>query len=59
MRMTGKAATHSTYPKGRVSCSKDNFVLNGSLIFQIKFCGKMPTLREAANRQTVQKRLTT
>jgi hypothetical protein len=43
--------THnSTYPKGGVSCSKDSFVLNGTLVFQIKFCGKSPALRVAANR---------
>jgi hypothetical protein len=42
--------THSTYPKGGVSCSKDSLVVNGSLVFQIKFCGKSPALRVAANR---------
>jgi hypothetical protein len=43
--------THnSTYPKGGFSCSKDSFVVNGSLVFQIKFCGKSPALRVAANR---------
>ena len=41
---------NSTYPKGGVSCSKDSFVVNGTLVFQIKFCGKSPTLRVAANR---------
>ena len=40
----------STYPKGGVSCSKDSFVLNQTLVFQIKFCGKSPALRVAANR---------
>jgi len=45
-----KAATNSTYPKGGVSCSKDSFVGNGSLVFQIKFCGKNSALRLAANR---------
>ena len=44
------AAGNSTYPKGGVSCSKDSFVVNGSLVFQIKFCGKSPALRVAANR---------
>jgi hypothetical protein len=45
------ARTHnSTYPKGGVSCSKDSFVVNGSLVFQIKFCGKSPALRVAAKR---------
>jgi len=42
--------TNSTYPKGGVSCSKDSFVVNESLVFQIKFCGKSPALRVAANR---------
>ncbi|MBA3986318.1 MAG: hypothetical protein H0X63_07065 [Flavobacteriales bacterium] len=45
-----RAATNSTYPKGGVSFSKDSFVVNGSLVFQIKFCGKSPALRVAAKR---------
>jgi hypothetical protein len=28
---------NSTYPKGGISCSKDSFVSNQTLIFQIKF----------------------
>jgi len=44
------AATNSTYPKGGVSCSKDSFVVNESLVFQIKFSGKSPGLRVAAKR---------
>ena len=43
---------NSTYPKGGVSCSKDSFVVNQTLVFQIKFCGKSPALRVAANRYT-------
>jgi hypothetical protein len=31
-------------------CSKDSFVVNQTLVFQIKFCGKSPALRVAANR---------
>ena len=46
---------NSTYPKGGVSCSKDSFVVNETLVFQIKFCGKSPALRVAANRQAVKK----
>ncbi len=34
-----RPAYNSTYPKGGVSCSKDSFVVNGSLVFRIKFCG--------------------
>jgi len=46
-----KARTaNSTYPKGGVSCSKDSFVVNQTLVFQIKFCGKSPALRVAAKR---------
>jgi len=41
---------NSTYPKGGVSCTKDSFVVNGSFVFQIKFSGKNPALRVAANR---------
>jgi len=48
---TKKARTaNSTYPKGGVSCSKDSLVVNGSLVFQIKFCGKSPALRVVAKR---------
>ena len=47
-----RAACNSTYPKGGVSCSKDSFVVNQTLVFQIKFCGKSPALRVAANRYT-------
>jgi hypothetical protein len=43
-----KAAGNSTYPKGGVSCSKYSFVVNQTLVFQIKFCGKSPALRVAA-----------
>ena len=43
-------ASNSTYPKGGVSCSKDSFVVNQTLVFQIKFCGKSPALRVAAKR---------
>ena len=31
---------NSTYPKGGVSCSKDSFVVNGTLVFQIKLVEK-------------------
>jgi hypothetical protein len=48
-------ACNSTYPKGGVSCSKDSFVVNQTLVFQIKFCGKSPALRVAAKRQAVKK----
>jgi len=40
---------NSTYPKGEVSCSADTFVVTRNLVFQIKFCGKSPALRVAAN----------
>jgi replicative DNA helicase len=46
-----RSPTHnSTYPRGWVSCSKDSFVVNEALAFQIKFCGKSHTLRLAAKR---------
>ncbi|TAF77399.1 MAG: hypothetical protein EAZ53_02685 [Bacteroidetes bacterium] len=48
-------APNSTYPKGGVSCSKDSLVVNQSLVFQIKFCGRNPPLRQAPNRQAVKK----
>jgi hypothetical protein len=43
-------AHNSTYPKGGVSGSKDSFVVNQTLVFQIKICGKSPALRVAAKR---------
>jgi len=45
-----KTAYNSTYPNGGGSCSKDSFVVNQTFVFQIKFCGKSPALRVAANR---------
>jgi hypothetical protein len=41
---------NSTYPKGGASCSKDSFVVNQTLVFQIKFCSISPALRVAAKR---------
>jgi hypothetical protein len=48
--LPGDYLVNSTYPKGGVSCSKDSFVVNQTLVFQIKFCGKSPALRVAAKR---------
>jgi len=45
-----KAAANSTYPKGGVSCSKDTFVQAESSVLRMKFNGKNPALRVAANR---------
>jgi len=45
-----KPAHNRTYPKGGVSYSKDSFVVNQALVFQIEFCGKSPALRVAAKR---------
>ena len=41
---------HGYYPKGGFSRSKDSFVVNQTLVFQINFCGENPALRVAANR---------
>jgi hypothetical protein len=41
---------NNTYPKGGVSYSKDSFIVNQSLVFQIKICSKSPALRVAAKR---------
>jgi hypothetical protein len=49
-RQTRRATANSTYPKGGVSFSKDSFMVNHTFVFQIKFCGKSPALRVAANR---------
>ena len=48
--LTKTPAANSTYPKGGVSCSKGSFVVNQTLVFQIKFCVKNPALRVAAKR---------
>jgi hypothetical protein len=48
--MNRKTPYNSTYPKGGVSYSKDSFLVNQTLVFQIKFCGKSPALRVAAKR---------
>jgi hypothetical protein len=55
--MDKKTPYNSTYPKGGVSCSKDSFVDNQTLVFQIKFCGKSPALRVAAKRYKQLKQL--
>ena len=49
--MDKESRTHnSTYPKGGISCFKDSFVVNQTLVFQIKFCSKSPALLVAAKR---------
>ncbi len=46
-----ESRTHNrSYPKGGVSCSKNSFVVDGKLVFQIKFCGKMPAIQVVAKR---------
>jgi len=41
---------NSTYPKGRVSCFADTFVQAKCSVLRMKFSGKNPALRIAANR---------
>jgi hypothetical protein len=41
---------NSGLAKVAVPFSADTFVGNQTLVFQIKFCGKSPALRVAANR---------
>jgi len=48
--LTKKTGHNSSYPKGGVSCSADTFVVNQTLVFQIKFYGKSPAIRVAAKR---------
>jgi len=45
-----KTAYNSAYPKGGVSCFADTFVQAESSVLRMKFCGKSPALRLAANR---------
>jgi len=49
-RKQKQQTANSTYPKGGGSCSKNSFEVNQTYVFQIKFCAKSPTLRQAANR---------
>ena len=50
--LTDKNAQLVTAPtqKAGFRASFDSFVVNQTLVFQIKFCGKSPALRVAANR---------
>jgi len=41
---------NSTCPKSLVFCSKDSFVVNQTLVFQIRFCGKSAALQVTAKR---------
>ena len=41
---------NSTYPKGGGSCSAGTFVQAASSVLRMKFSGKNPALRVAANR---------
>ena len=45
-----RAACNSTYPKGGVSCSKESFVVNQTLVLRINICGENRHLRQAAKR---------
>jgi len=47
---------YSSYPKGGFSCSKDSFVVNQTLVFQIRFCGKSSVLRLTANHNAQNKK---
>lgn len=49
-QLTKITIDNSTYPKGGVSCSKDRFAVNETLVFQINFCGKNPTLQVGVKR---------
>ena len=45
-----KTGANTGLAKVAVQCSADIFVVNQTLVFQIKFCDKSPALRVAANR---------
>jgi len=47
---TEATGANSTYPKGGVSNSADTFVVAESSVLRMKFSGKNPALRVAANR---------
>ena len=50
LRADRRATDNNTYPKGGVSCSADTFVQAESSVLRMKFSGKSPALRVAANR---------
>ena len=43
-------ATNCRFAKAGALCSAHSFVVNQTLVFQIKFCVKRPALRVAAKR---------
>jgi hypothetical protein len=45
-----KTLYNSTYKKLAVQCSAETFVVNQTLVFRIKFCGKIRHLLVAAKR---------
>lgn len=47
--MTRNPAHNNTFAIDGVSCSKDSFVVNGSLVFQIKICVKSPAFAKRQN----------
>ena len=49
-RFTEGVRLNSTYPKGGVSCSAETFMQAENSVLRLKFCGKNPALRVAANR---------
>jgi hypothetical protein len=51
---TIKALVNSKFAIDWAKCSKDSFVVNQTLVFQIKFCGKNHALRVAAKRYILQ-----
>ena len=38
--LIAKPVGNGAYPEGVVLCSKDSFMVNRTLVFQIEFCGK-------------------
>jgi len=46
----GKTGANSRFAKAGVSCFNDSEVLNSSFLLLLKFSGKNPRLRKAANR---------
>jgi len=54
----GTPAYNTGLAKVAVRCSADTFVVNQSLVLRINICGENRHLRQARNRQTVQKPLT-
>jgi hypothetical protein len=53
-----RAAHNRRLAKVAVQCSAESFMVNQTLVFQIKFCGEKPAKQKADKRYSEQHRIT-